>query len=233
MICPNCQVNAAITEQHYGALYTCNSCRAVYFINFEGQPEFGDVTEEVVEEAVEQVIEAPAVDTPMDRPVDMPVETTLDNAAENFIENPAEAPLEASNEAGFEAALEPLIDSVDVVNFENNFDLPKVETPIDDFSNNSFADAAKEISDFGNTEAQIASLSYDLKISGIDTQETKRLFLEAIEDSKFGWDANEIMRSIKNGQVEFLKLNPVKAFILAKRLQFLDMEKQWKQNATS
>jgi hypothetical protein len=41
------------------------------------------------------------------------------------------------------------------------------------------------------------------------------------------------MRSIKNGQIQFEKLNPVKAYILAKRLQFLDIEKQWKQNAMS
>ena len=56
-------------------------------------------------------------------------------------------------------------------------------------------------------------------------------FREIIEDPRFGWDANELLRGVKNGRIKFEKLNPVKAFILAKRLQFLDIEKNWKQNA--
>ncbi len=94
----------------------------------------------------------------------------------------------------------------------------------------SFTDVAKDISDFGNSETQVASLNYDLKISGLDTIEILKLFKESIEDSRFGWETNELMRSIKNGAISFEKLNPVKAYMLAKRLQFLDVEKKWKQN---
>jgi hypothetical protein len=94
----------------------------------------------------------------------------------------------------------------------------------------AFANIAQEISDFGNTDVQLAGLNYDLQVSGIDTQETKNLFKEAIEDSKFAWDAFEIMKSVKNGRIEIKKLSPAKAYLLAKRIQFLDIEKVWKQN---
>ncbi len=232
MICPNCQIEAAISEQLYGALYTCSSCQAVYFINFEGQPEFGNVSEEILTEMVSE-----------------PAAATESAPYEPLQESPPET-------SGFEASLEPLIDAVDMVTFDDRLDaqlderfaaqsqidapsqntdsLPnlEIETNVNaKASGHSFSDVAKEISDFGNTEAQIAGLNYDLKISGLDTQEVKRLFQEAIEDLKLGWDANVIMRNIKNGQIEFSKLNPVKAYILAKRLQFLDIEKHWQQNA--
>lgn len=228
MTCPNCQVDTSITEQLYGALYTCRSCSAVYFINFEGQPEFGDVSEEVLTELVS--------------------EPALSSEPPPFVSDASRF------ESSFESSLEPLIDSVDMVSFDNKLDeqfnvqldaqLPvqpaPTEIPVETLQpsilteeSHSFGAVAQEISDFGNTETQLAGLNYDLKITGLDTQETKRLFLEAIGDSKLAWDSNEIMKSIKNGQIEFQKLNPVKAYILAKRLQFLDIEKQWRQNAMS
>lgn len=209
MICPNCQVEAAITEQHYGALYTCNDCRAVYFINFEGRPEFDNVS---------------------------PDETS-------------EQEINEQETSGFETSLEPLIDSIDVVSFDNKldeqfgaqsqnseaglFEDARLNLDVVAKERNAFTEAVQDITDFGNTETQLAGLNYNLKIIGLDTHETKRKFQEAIEDSKLGLDVNMIMKNIKNGQVQFEKLNPVKAYILAKRLRFLDIEKYWKQNAMS
>ncbi len=225
MICPNCQVDAKITEQLFGSLYTCRSCSAVYFINFEGQPEFSDISNEGDEPAGSiggQIFQEP---------------TSL-----------------SSDLSSYESSLEPLIDSIDVVSFDNKLDqqfemqssaqlseqpesqeafLENFNIGALDKSSSSFSDIAKEISDFGNTETQLAGLNYDLKITGLDTQESKRLFQEVIEDSKLAFDSMQIMKNIKNGQIEFLKLNPVKAYILSKRLQFLDIEKHWRQNAMS
>ncbi len=211
MICPNCQIDVAISEQLFGALYTCGGCQAVYFINFDGHPEFGEV--------------------------------------------PAANP-EPVNNSGFhstfESSFEPLVDSVDMVNFDDKLEAQfesylgnEGSAPVDEintFENiqtesvvepniHSFSQIAKEISDFGNSEAHVGGLNYDLKITGLDTQITMKQFKEIIEDPRFGWDSNEMLRGVKNGQITIERLNPVKAFILAKRLQFLDIEKSWKQNA--
>ena len=219
MICPNCQIDAAITEQLYGALYTCGGCQAVYFINFEGQPEFGEVSTDILTDMISE----PAAGEISPGP-DMQEAPPMNN--------------------DYASSLEPQIDSVDMVDFDNKLDeqfvsqaedsgLQTPQAEPDEIKSNSFTDIAKEISDFGNTEVQLGSLNYDLKITGLDTQETMLLFKEAIEDSKFGWDANELLRTIKNGQIKLERLSPVKAYILAKRLQFLDIEKHWKQNAMS
>ncbi|MBY0554463.1 hypothetical protein K2P97_08040 [bacterium] len=294
MICPNCQTEVEVTEQHYGALFTCPSCQAVYFINFDGKPEFGDV-----EVPADINFGGPAADVPPAQESAPPAEVASQVQDYNNTD--------LNNGSGFEASLEPLVDSVDMVAFDNklddqfnnldnslnnDFNTPmdnSYESPIGDVSgsepqptseevqqatesqsaeqpmpdtdfsntdanpfeamaaspelaakpaasakkNNSFSDAAKEISAYGNTEVQLAGLNYDLKIVGLDTQETMKLFKEAIEDSKFGWDVNELMKTVKNGEIQFSRLSPVKAYILAKRIQFLDIEKQWKQNVLS
>ena len=175
MICPNCQVDAKITEQLYGALYTCRSCSAVYFINFEGQPEFSDVIDEPAELISSEISSEP---------------TSLESDLGSF-------------ESPFESSLEPLIDSVDMVSFDNKLDqqfdmqlgaevqldaqldvqpaaepafAQTFEIGVQDEVGSSFGVVAKEISDFGNTETQMAGLNYDLKITGLDTQEAKRFF---------------------------------------------------------
>lgn len=300
MECPNCHVSVSVSEQLYGALYTCNDCRAVYFINFEGQPEFGEVSEEVLSDIISEPEPVNLSPLPMAESEIVSVESS----AEALTETPPEV-------AGdFEGSLEPLVDSINMVDFDNqliqqssdfapdanlaplnndiqnldlmtnfenqnldsssaltsqpaeyleekeevtssgiqipdlsntdnnNLDLnssvqPKapVSKPLSSAKSKDFNEIAKEISDFGNADVQLAALNYDLKISGLDTSEIKLLFQEAIEDSKLGWDANEIMRNITNGEVSFDKLNPAKAYILARRLQFLDIEKKWQQNA--
>jgi hypothetical protein len=135
MICPNCQVDVAITEQLFGALYTCQACRAMYFINFDGQPEFGDIAL-------------------------APPKTEADLA---------EPQNDSGNDSGFESSLEPLIDTIDVVSFDHKleeqfaeFEIknePILEVVQDQEENSLFDEIAQEISDFGNTEVQLANLN--------------------------------------------------------------------------
>ena len=234
MICPNCQVDVSVTEQLFGSLYTCTQCRAMYFINFEGQPEFGDITLTPSSDSFESSLE-PLIDS-----IDV---ISFDNKLEEqFVALEPQGDLQLPEAAlGYQDNNQILNQSL---NLDLNQNLKQENSKTDHFaqdvfqqtkqntgSKDLFTEIAKEISDFGNTEVQLANLNYDLKIKGLDTHELLQLFKEAIEDSKFAWDVSEIMRSIKNGQVNLEKLNPVKAFILAKRLQFLDVEKDWKQNA--
>jgi hypothetical protein len=107
----------------------------------------------------------------------------------------------------------------------NNFE------PMNSFVNSEFQDAALEISNFGNSETQIAALSYDLHLKGLDTRDVQLAFKEVIEDARFSWDFNDLMKQIKNGELVLRRLNPVQAFILAKRIHFIDVEMKWTQNA--
>lgn len=241
MICPSCQKEQKVTEQNYGALFTCPTCQAVYFVNFDGRPEFGEMSAEdmnIEPEPAQHTVLAAAERTQIHDAA-----TTIGHS--NYNQNTNIQPIET---AGFEPQSEADVaepfaayDNSLMNSFQsqpeedspNPFQPTAKTTPSSPASSNVFADIAQEISDFGNADTQLSSLNYDLHVSGIDTAETKNLFQEAIEDSKFAWDSVEIMKSIKNGKVVVRRITPVKAYLLAKRIQFLDIEKVWKQNVLS
>lgn len=274
MICPSCQREVSVSEQNYGALYTCDHCQAVYFINFEGQPEYGEVPAEMPEGfALDSAAPAaPAEEAPADFSQD-PFAGSLEPLVDSVnVVSVDAAPLEAgiadefliapvpetAEAAGFsiaadadfnagagtesapesfsaagEAMPEPAVGEFAVPESFSSEPAPAFGPTPSAAGPADFAGVARELSDFGNTDVQLAGLNYDLRISGLDTQETVRLFREAVEDSRFGWDSAELLKTVRHGRVELLKLSPVKAYILAKRLQFLDIEKEWKQNALS
>ncbi len=161
MICPSCHNEVEVLERNYGALFTCSKCQAVYFVNFDGHPEFSN-----------ESFETPAVNSDMQ--VDVPF------------------------------------------------------TPIAEHS--AFADLAQEITDFGNSEVQITALNYTLEICGLDSKEDVRAFEETITDSRFGWDVSDIMKQLRNGKIILEKLNPVQAYVLHKRIYFLDFDLKWTQH---
>ena len=210
MICPNCQNDQSVTEQNYGALYTCKSCQAVYFLNFEGQPLFDDQIESEPAAIPSEAGYEPA-----------PAQTETPMQSFESIQSPT--PLQSSSDEGAHAS--------------GSFEMNELSSVAESFSSapaealSTFSEVAKDISDYGNTETQIAHLNYDLHVKGLDTAEIMGLLKEALEDSRFGWDVNELMRTVKSGEIKLMQLNPVKAYVLAKRLQFLDVEKIWKQNA--
>lgn len=163
MQCPQCNNEVPLSEANYGALFTCPQCMAVYFVSFEGQPEYGDMS----------ITAQPDV--------------------------------------------EPL------------YELPPVSST-DEVVPSSFSVAASEITDYGNQQESVSQIYYDVYIKGLDTKEVLRSFKEAIEDSKFGWLPEDIISQIKNGESTLKNLNPIQAFVLAQRIQFLDLDIEWKQN---
>lgn len=217
MICPQCTNEVPVTEAQYLSMYTCGKCQAVYFIDITGQPEFGDMslpipTEEIV------LDENP--------PVDFSI------AENNFqTDQSSDVANDVTNDVTNEIAAEVSNDlSTTDFSMDLNSDANPFEAQSGQIETSVFGSAANEITDFANQDNSISAVSYDLKITGLDTKETMMLFKEAVEDSKFGWIAQDIFSTIKSGECEFKDLNPVQAFILAKRIQFLDIEMHWKQN---
>lgn len=178
MQCPQCKNDVPVNEAQYGALFTCPRCMAVYFVNFDGQPEYGDMT-------------APPEDIQPEPP----------NFSPSQIENFEKVAPEVASEV---------------------FSPPDIDSP--------FSIAASEITDYGNQQEAISQMSYDVVIKGLDTKEVIQAYKEAIDDSKFSWVVDDIMTQIRNGESHLKKMNPIQAFVLANRIQFLDLEIEWKQN---
>lgn len=185
MECPSCHKTVEVLEKNFGALFTCPECQAVYFVNFDGLPEYSDSEES---------------NSSPENP-EFPV------ATENF--NSLEIP-------------DPLI---------NNFENPFLESAaVQDVSQSEFSHVAKEIADFGNSDTQISSMNYDLEITGLDSKEELSAFKDAISESRFGWEPADILKQIRHGELKLEKLNPVQAFVLARRIRYLNLDVKWRQN---
>lgn len=177
MTCPGCQNEVEVSERNYGALFTCPRCQAVYFVNFDGQPEYSNDAELSVQNE------------------NLVVNENINVEADQFI---------------------PIVDFL-------TFQEASQEV-------SAFQNVAQEISNFGNSEVQITALNYTLEINGLDSKEDVKAFQETITDSRFGWDVPELLKQIKNGHIVLDKLNPVQAFVLYKRIYFLNFDLKWKQN---
>jgi len=129
----------------------------------------------------------------------------------------------------------PKCQAVYFVNFDGTaeFSTETYQAPVIEsgqHTESAFQGIAQDISDFGNSEVQISALHYSLEVSGLDSKEDISEFQECISDSRFGWDVTELMKKINNGRITLEKLNPVQAFVLNKRIHFLELELKWKQH---
>jgi hypothetical protein len=190
---------------------------AVYFVGFDGEPEYGSMELPIVETTEESFTSDlnlnPIEDVPS---LDIPVQTF-----ESFTEVPT-TDYSLNNDFNNDLNLENLTEEFEPV-LDLNVEAPRAVS-------STFAAAAQEIADYGNQEEVISSISYDVLIKGLDTKEVMLTFKDAIEDSKFAWLTQDILGQIKNGEVTLKNLNPIQAFVLASRIQFLDLDIEWKQN---
>ena len=117
-----------------------------------------------------------------------------------------------------------------------------LESSSDEFSDESFNDEKamqtdsseqdfSDVEQYGNAQASSEKgfLRYDLSISGLDSNEIEKQVLDILEDPRFNWDANEVLRSQKEGVLVIKNLNPIKAMCLVSDLSFLSVEISWKQ----
>lgn len=221
MICPQCQKDVPVQAAQYGALYTCPNCSAVYFVNFEGEPDYGDTTlpaefSSHLSSDFSSESEAPSENNFQEfQSLPDASSETSPETFESFqsLEGSSLEPSDADLEQNPFATFEQPLTSLD-------------EAP----TTNAFSKIAEDIQSFGNQDESVSHINYDLKIAGLDSKEIVSLFEEAIEDSKFGWMAKDILSQVKDGECTLKNLNPVQAFILGKRIQFLDLEIEWKQN---
>lgn len=93
-----------------------------------------------------------------------------------------------------------------------------------------FADVI-EFANSDSPQTKSGLLTYRLLISGVDTAELRNALKEALTDRRFLWEADEIMRRIKNGALELENLPAVKALILVNRLSQYPLEIEWFQQA--
>lgn len=240
MQCPSCHKEVSVEAKDIGALYTCPECRSVYFLGFDGVPEYGEVEQPSSEDLAKlQNLHTPlkkkskkkkdSSESEVDAPIQEQRESAIAQADQSFVES-SELPIE-QGEQTFESEFVPIESLPTETPTIENFAYESV--PLESNEVNSLSDfssVASEIEKFGNQQTFVSGLTYDLEITAIDTKESMALLKEAIDDMRFGWVVDDLVREIKSGTCKFKDLSPVQAFILARRIQFLDIQMKWIQN---
>lgn len=212
MQCPQCHNQVPVTEAQYGALYTCPKCMAVYFVNFDGMPEYGDMSLDQFNQP--DANEIPTVESDLNALVEKPVV----DYTETFSQQIESVGIDSEQSV------------VETPYFQNESESQENFSSESIAGVNSFDLVAQEIQNFANQDEVISEIYYSVVIKGIDSKEIRDQFKESIEDSKFAWIAKDILDKVQNGQCQIERLNPIQAYVLAQRLQFMDLDCHWEQH---
>lgn len=208
--CPYCQQQIEITENDYGALtYTCPHCSNIFGISFSGE-----VITPVELEPQENQISNPDINSfesiqPESQPNDF-----------NFATTPQT--IEESPFISHEMASE--------VKVETDVELTKQPTPVIASEPISAKEVFTDIVEFANSNVNFANITYTLEIRGIDTAVIRNGITESLTDSKLNLDVENLLASIKGGQLVLSKVNPLKAAIIYSRIRFLPVDVSWSQD---
>jgi hypothetical protein len=207
--CPVC--NSDIPDDF--GLIECPSCSAQLLVHMDGRVEYSDGSDAPA--PLSEVTENPGI-------VEMPPAEESGGGFE-FGGSDVELPSEPASEEPFESS------PVDHEEPEAEIYRPPVTASTNDSPDLS------DVADFGNSDAsgRDGSLRYDLIITGIDTADVREAFREAITDRKLVWDIDQILRSLKNGEVKIENVTPPKAYIVISRLRSLPVQVRWEQYAVS
>ena len=209
--CPSCFQNVEILESHYGTLFNCPHCNAVFFVGWDGKPKASSHTANKTETP-----EASMSYEPQPQPAASQPTASQPPAYEAAFDSPLQpeenqTPMEVQAETGLEpTAPEPPITHQPVA---------PPPTP------NQFQDVV----DFGNSVNVEGTLSYTLRIQGIDHSSVLQQIKDLLDDSRLGWKIDDVLAEIQNGELVLPNLNPAKTAVIVQRLKHLPVRISWKQ----
>lgn len=205
-VCPKCQAKFDSSE----LLATCPSCGALVPLNMQGEFEEPPVPSANFQDLSQAAEQTPAVDAFNAKEINEP-----SNQEVGFHFN-------FQNEQELESSQTAPLQNTEIENNQSSFD--------NNMSSNDLQDFA--ITDYANSQisgAQSGAFVYNIKISDIDSKEIKDMLLEALDDSRFGWDAHVLVSQIKSGELMLNQISAVKSSVLVSRLKSLPLQVSWQQ----
>jgi hypothetical protein len=225
--CPSCSKNISISEENFGTLYRCEHCQAEFFIGFDGAPE--NSKEPVASEHTKSVVLPPVVNLEQKMTLDYS-NNEVSNDAPNLYNiepsgNDTETPnyLQVNQPEAQQAQPEPET-------------APPMMQPFQEPTHkqsSAFADFTKDVRDFGNEVSESGILTFDIEITGIDLGETKKELLEALDDARFGWNMDDINKSINDGKLILKDISAPKIIVLVKRITPIGLVLNWRHHVST
>ncbi|MGZ3769436.1 MAG: hypothetical protein ACXVCP_13005 [Bdellovibrio sp.] len=201
--CPNCQQPVEIQDKHLGTLFTCPFCNAVYFIDWNGQPELAS------HDAEEQ---------PLNNLNDFSVPEASESAA-----------YEGQSSLETDIAPEAPYDFNQPLDYSNQ---PLDQVPEETPSSLNPTDSAdfSDVTEFANSNSNMNPLSYTVVVEGIDSSQLLIQLKEAMTDSRFAWNVAELLEQQNGGSLTLPGLSPAKASVLINRIKYLPLKISWRQD---
>ncbi|MGE0526683.1 MAG: hypothetical protein AB7G93_12355 [Bdellovibrionales bacterium] len=234
--CPICHASVG---DDFG-LVECESCGAQLIVHVDGHVEYSNPDGSHEDDLVAAGEESPrGQDTPLeDSYKPEALETARPDEGLVFFGTAAFDSEATSTETDVAAVIESSAEPQEVGGLSETPETPEAlpEEPLAPIyvSNPPDSPDLSDVANFGNSEAsggRDGSLRYNVFVSGIDTSDVRDEFREVITDRKFMWDVEQIIRSIRHGEVRLTGVTPAKAYILISRLRHLPVDIRWEQYA--
>jgi hypothetical protein len=120
------------------------------------------------------------------------------------------------------SSAEPEVNLFDMADSPANAPVPAFGPGDDPLNLNSFSNSEE-------SQARDGLYHFRLILEGIDSKEMKELIREALQDSRFAWDVERLMTSLKKGRLVIDRMAPVKASVLVQRCKGLPIQIRWEQ----
>ena len=244
--CPSCHQAVEILEKHKGTLFNCPHCNAVFFVDWNGQPELAQHEAEPAFESAPPHADfssAPTEFSSVESSSGSEAIPTYSESAHDFSSNDysSSGPGLASNDPSAEysssgAALSSVPEP------HENFPDEKVLDPYGadqtlgqvpeqpGFSGTPDTSDFSDVTDFANAATSTGPLSYVVIIDGIDSSHLVRQLREAMMDARFAWDVEELLTHISAARLVLNGLSPAKASVLINRIKYLPLKISWRQD---
>lgn len=245
-LCPSCSKSISISEDNFGTLFRCEHCQSEFFIGFDGVPE--NSKEPVVTDDL--VPTNPSLDSSLMPSLEMTGFNSLPelnpsgdlfNIASSSPDSASEA-MSGVNASGFsETSLASDTGALHATEVDAEMNSPGFQsnmgqaqvTEVEHNMSSAFQTFAQDVQDFGNDTAMNGVLSFDIEISGIDLGDLKVDLIEALDDRRFGWSAEELTQKIADGKLTIENISAPKMIVLVKRITPMGLTLNWRHRVST
>lgn len=223
--CPNCKT---AIDAFFG-IVNCPNCQQLLVIDIDGNIQVGD------ENAAPIAAEAPPVtegsvgsDLPVDEWEAPAIENTQPSVADTKARQTSTRHL-SDTEMGVQPpspARTPVSPPADPA--KTAIVSSTRTTPL------SPRESLRDVVDFANSPhsaAQEGIYFFDVWISGVDSSDLRALLRECLQDKRMGWDSEQVVRNVQNGQLRIPNLSGVKASVLLSHLRDTPFLVRWEQHS--
>ncbi len=224
-VCPKCTKEIQIQQNQFGSLYTCPACTAVFFVDWDGNPEppLDSQSLDFSTPPVENSLSSEQISTVSSFAESEDQSQSGDFASQNWGQSFTDNSANANQTVGTIGSSPDLLEDSRALEPSSALLENEVlqEDPVD-FERNelsSLEETLGEVLDFANAPEARPLKAYQVEIRGLDLEKEINKLRDILRDPKFRFDVDAVLRGISHGKLVLTDLTSIKAAILVHRLE--------------